>query len=435
MKLDEWAVDAYILATHCLSRSFKSDDETIGANKKLKRIHAKGSEGAYVTTKISSPSDVRGNETDSHDIPNNSEIKEYLIRTRTLWKLGTIVARDISDDSSPIATNLENIGFQLNQFGGERRSDLFSAFSLANSLRLLLLGCCASTGIHLARYGRNLSVTVRAATTNIRNFLDRRLLGPTYSIINDVLLNRRVSLTDKDALMDSKRSLTVMIDDFLRDQKPKLTERERKLLASRMDMTPLSLEYERELNRPIQNLLSGRIARLVLIQLQFVKKELLVAMQAIDDLFNANQVNLQLLAVTPVIMVIISLNTLSRAAFKIVRTTSKGRLIESSKIISSNLREGVRNLERITIISAGVTQKGMMTDIEFGEFISVLYNIQDLLVINKSNFDSQTLRQLQEDLRDLTMPSLNIQQRLRMIECLSRRYVFLIHPARKSSFL
>ena len=45
------------------------------------------------------------------------------------------------------------------------------------------------------------------------------------------------------------------------------------------------------LRRPIRSILSGQIAKLVLIQLQFVKKELLEAMQAIDELFNANQVS------------------------------------------------------------------------------------------------------------------------------------------------
>ena len=43
--------------------------------------------------------------------------------------------------------------------------------------------------------------------------------------------------------------------------------------------------------RPIRSILNGQIAKLVLIQLQFVKKELLEAMQAIDELFNANQVS------------------------------------------------------------------------------------------------------------------------------------------------
>lgn len=52
----------------------------------------------------------------------------------------------------------------------------------------------------------------------------------------------------------------------------------------------LTLSFGIIARRPIQSIVSGRIARIVLIQLQFVKKELLVAMQAIDELFNANQV-------------------------------------------------------------------------------------------------------------------------------------------------
>ena len=69
-----------------------------------------------------------------------------------------------------------------------------------------------------------------------------------------------------------------------------------------MDMTPISQEYEKELRRPIQNLVSGRLARLLLIQLQFVKKELLMAMQGIDEIFTAQQVNMQLLAITPAVL-------------------------------------------------------------------------------------------------------------------------------------
>ena len=192
------------------------------------------------------------------------------------------------------------------------------------------------------------------------------------SIMNDVVLNRRVTILDKEALIDARRSLSVMLYDFLSQHKPKLTEQERRRLVNGLDMRPISEEYERELRyvrhehtpprtpspricicqsvvsivfyliihsphstiiifsfdvpslspssdesiidhdimplhrlilllplplslpllvrRPIRSILSGQIAKLVLIQLQFVKKELLEAMQAIDELFNANQV-------------------------------------------------------------------------------------------------------------------------------------------------
>ena len=53
------------------------------------------------------------------------------------------------------------------------------------------------------------------------------------------------------------RSLSVMLDDFLQQHKPKLTENERRRLASNMDMRQVSEEYERELRRPIRSLLTG----------------------------------------------------------------------------------------------------------------------------------------------------------------------------------
>ena len=37
--------------------------------------------------------------------------------------------------------------------------------------------------------------------------------------MNDVILNRRVTILDKEALVDAKRSLTVMLGDFLRQHK------------------------------------------------------------------------------------------------------------------------------------------------------------------------------------------------------------------------
>ena len=40
--------------------------------------------------------------------------------------------------------------------------------------------------------------------------------------MNDVILNRRVTILDKEALLDAKRSLTVMLGDFLRQHKVRI---------------------------------------------------------------------------------------------------------------------------------------------------------------------------------------------------------------------
>lgn len=46
-----------------------------------------------------------------------------------------------------------------------------------------------------------------------------------------MILNRRMSLTDKEALKDAKRSLSVMLEDFLVQHKRSLSENDRKRIG------------------------------------------------------------------------------------------------------------------------------------------------------------------------------------------------------------
>lgn len=183
--------------------------------------------------------------------------------------------------------------------------------------------------------------------------------------------------------------------------------------------------------RPIQNLLSGRIARLVLIQLQFVKKELLVAMQAIDELFNANQVNLQLLAVTPAVLSVALLQILLRTTLTTIRSSTKGRFVESTWAVHKELRSGMRSLEKLLSLSAAYNSvTGDLTPSERGQMMSVLYRLQNSLVLHSSRFDDASLRLLQEDLREIASSRLSVAQQLALVDRVLRSYPFF-QPTRK----
>ena len=84
-------------------------------------------------------------------------------------------------------------------------------------------------------------------------------------------------------------------------------------------------------------------------------QELLVAMQAIDELFNANQVNLQLLAVTPAFFSVMLLQQFSRFVIAGVKSSSRGRFVESTSVVHRDLRSGMRELERLLVMSPGYT--------------------------------------------------------------------------------
>lgn len=355
---------------------------------------------------------------------NETSLQKSSKQLRYFWRLGAVVVRDLSKAPVQFRECLEKSKLQ-------QRSKLrvFKLLNVRNLLRVLIFGTSSLLGVHMAQNGKEISSSMGAVKGNMVNFFDRRIVLPISSIANDVILNKRVSLTDREALVDAKRSLNVMINDFLREYRPKLSVQERVRVASQMDMSPISEEYERELNRPIQNLLSGRIARLVLIQLQFVKKELLVSMQAIDELFNANQVNLQLLAVTPAIMSLFFVQMISKGTLNIIKTSSRGKLVESSKAVYANLRSSMRDIERLVAMSHDFKQPSQkMSKVQMGQFLSILYRIHNILVFTGSHFEGQALKQFQEDLRDLLQPSLDASQRLVLVERIIRYHPFLQNP-------
>ena len=72
-----------------------------------------------------------------------------------------------------------------------------------------------------------------------------------------------------------------------------------------------------------------------------------------------------------------------------------------------------------------------LTVSELGLLLSILHRLQSILVLNSSHFDNVSLRQLQEDLRDVTTAHLTVNQRLALVERIVRSYHFL-QPQRKS---
>ena len=390
------------------------------------------------------------------------ELTNNFNRLRDHWRLSATVMTSLKRAPTAFSDHLAVIGLRR-----KRRTGIFGILRLRVFFRIFFWGGLSAGALELSKRSGDIAGATVAAKRNVRDFIQRRITTPTVSIMNDVVLNRRVTILDREALIDARRSLSVMLYDFLSQHKPKLTEQERRKLVNGLDMRPISEEYERELRRPIRSILSGQIAKLVLIQLQFVKKELLEAMQAIDELFNANQVNLQLLAVTPAILSLFFVQGLSRTVISVVKNSSRGRFVESTGVVHRELRTAMRSLERLLcmtqelpttpVLRLGPTIQGQGSDLtlstdrfdpdtdketerreftcgmpvsELGVLMSILYRIQNLLVLNSSHFEDITLRFLQEDLRDVSVAKLTAAQRLALVERIIRSYSFL-QPQRK----
>lgn len=124
---------------------------------------------------------------------------------------------------------------------------------------------------------------------NAQDFYDEHVERPAREIIDELVFNHRTRITDVDALKDSHESLQRMLEAFMLDTMKDLSKEEVKRRSEALDMSVVSSRFETEVSSAVWNLAVGEITRMMLIQVAFIKKELLVAMSAIEDLMDGTQ--------------------------------------------------------------------------------------------------------------------------------------------------
>ena len=157
-------------------------------------------------------------------------------------------------------------------------------------------------GVHYAlnpRWGEILKAGATARRVAL-GIWRKRFYYPLRGIVLD-LLNRQPRLTTAAALEDSRASLASMLADFLAEQAGQ--DGVARPVGRAAELQAISTAYESEIKRgAVKTLIRGKLLRLLLIQVQLLKTELLKAMGALDDLVDANRLNMQLLASVPAVV-------------------------------------------------------------------------------------------------------------------------------------
>jgi len=233
-----------------------------------------------------------------------------------------------------------------------RRDDLFSDFTnwfqrndfkgVPSSVSTLI----ASLVIHeiLKPRWNNIVDTFLSTSDIVKGILDRRFYTPLRDIVLD-LLNRRPRLLDPFALQIEETSLDNMLRDLgiVNDNNIDGTYDRAQALSKAASM------YEEELrNGPLKGLFRGNMVRLLLIQIQQLKTDLLVAMGTIDDLVDTNRLNVQLLASIPsVILVILG----TRLFFIILYSFKSKDIYFPTRDVHTEMSDYLYQMERCLILS------------------------------------------------------------------------------------
>lgn len=172
------------------------------------------------------------------------------------------------------------------------------------------------------------------------------------------------------------------------------------------------------IRRPWRGLVTGRLPRLLLIQSQYLKKELLIAMQAMDNILQANKMTLQFLSLSPTILKLWAGHRLYRALLLTPTLPIKKRIIftfnginwannyttvttTSQLLLNKSVRDGLREIEKLLYISRGFNNSTQYNDItaftaqELGKMLSILHRLQILLIANEIHVDCFVLKHLQ----------------------------------------
>ena len=233
--------------------------------------------------------------------------------------------------------------------------------------------------------------------TALWGIVEFRFYMPLKVILMD-LLNRRPRLLDPAQLVNEQTSL----NNMLRDLGIAVTD-----LDKADSLAQASRMYEEQLKQgAVKNMIFGKMVRLLLIQVQQLKAELLQAFQSIDELVDANRLNVSLLATIPAFLLVRWGSRILYSVLYRLRT----RDVTGLKDAHMELTHRLRTLERILILASkdkdnhGGKGQLYLKGAQLGEFISQEQKYLLLLDYCQPPFPVKQVDSIYKDMQDLLPP-------------------------------
>ncbi|KAK4855941.1 hypothetical protein QYF36_012535 [Acer negundo] len=184
--------------------------------------------------------------------------------------------------------------------------------------------------------------------------------------------------------------------------------------------------YEKELMHPIQNLLSGELARALLIQVQKLKLDIETAMLELNQILRANEINFAILAALPAFFLSLFLLMLVRAWFKQdSRAEGRGRVARIQR------RLLIVEVEKRIIQYQTYVDQGLEKDAQCMLGL-VLYTLDRLFhSVERHAKATGEWQCLKQDIIDLAKPGLETSYKLMVTSRMERMYDCLLPSVKR----
>jgi nuclear-control-of-ATPase protein 2 len=283
---------------------------------------------------------------------------------------------------------------------------------------------------------------VRSIFAAIWGIVEFRFYAPMKDIVLD-LLNRRPRMVDPFALLNEQTSLDNMLMDLGVGDGTRLTRAAALASASRM--------YEQELSAgTIRGILRGKVAQLMLIQIQQLKSDLLQAMESIDNLIDANRLNVQLVATIPAVLIIffgtrllfVFWSNIRRQDFRLPRDVHAEmsdylKKVEECLVLSNSQLDGPTSSSTTALEGAGRGPAAPRAEVsclgpkEMGQLLLLLHSYLNLLDFMSPPFPGKACDSIHQSVQNLLMQgNMSASRQLGLVKLIQTKHDDLLRSSK-----
>ncbi|KNC53580.1 uncharacterized protein AMSG_01290 [Thecamonas trahens ATCC 50062] len=249
-------------------------------------------------------------------------------------------------------------------------------------------------------------------------FVQRRVVEPLRDIYATIRYDAsKVGLMSAQSLMADTESLKRMVADFVVEHRNDADVDAVLAAAEAGDITVVMREYETGIRKPIAGLLFGSMLRTILIQVQKQKVDVDRAMAALDQIMRSNELNFQLIAAIPALVVF---GWLFRATSGLVFSSAQSA---STRSLHRELRLAVRRVE--IMLNDNMAETESLSLLEHGALVILVHKLWVLA----RRLPASVRSRFEDDIRMLLLTSHPIPRKLATLHRMYRQYDFM-HTSR-----
>jgi len=272
----------------------------------------------------------------------------------------------------------------------------------------------------------------------VAHFFQEHVVDPLHAMYEE-FTKGTVDISDRQARDVAIKNLQKMIRSWLDEAHPDMPLKQRKRMAKNMDISLIEAEKEESM-KTIYNINS--VIRMSFIEAQFLKKEMMNALLAMDEMRASTNFNMNMAAVTPFVLAVWVAQKTCKFVYYAILKMGKSReeiygsffhlLTEIERLLVMRDHPPTPSTnhhhhDNRSIASHAALPDCILNPDDIGMLMLHIHELRTVLWQGRSRFSVNMTRSVAEDLAELAgeRGAVSVQQQLQIVSRMFRTYPFL----------